>query len=147
MVIKKISAMKKFLILCLVLSYLISLKVTLNAQENPQNQIQDFYLRKSKNQKTTGLILAGAGTALILAGGYAFDKSWDEVSATATDIAGFAVLTGVLADLASIPYFISSCRNKKKAATFSLGYQSVYFRCDNSFRTGIKPVAVLRINF
>jgi len=112
-----------------------------------QNQLQDYYLRKSKNQKTTGLILAGAGTALILTGGYAFDKSWDEGSATATDIAGFAVLTGVIADLASIPYFISSCKNKKKAATFSLGYQSMYFRCDNSLRSGIKPLAVLTFKF
>jgi hypothetical protein len=112
-----------------------------------QNQIKDFYLQKSKNQKTTGLILAGAGTALIVVGGYVFDKSWDEVSATTTDIAGFAVLTGVLADLASIPYFISSCRNKKKAATFSLGYQSVYFGCDNTLRSGIKPVGFLKVNF
>ncbi len=112
-----------------------------------QNQIKDFYLEKSKNQKTTGWILLGAGTALVIAGGYVFDKTWDDASSTTTDIAGFAILTGVIADLASIPYFISAGRNKRKAASFSLGYQNIYLRCDNSYRIKTTPSLVINFNF
>ena len=112
-----------------------------------QNQIKNFYLEKSKNQKTTGWILLGAGTALVIGGGYVFDKTWDDASSTTTDIAGFAILTGVIADLASIPYFIGAGRNKRKAASLSLGYQNIYLRCDNSYSIKTTPALILNFKF
>ena len=112
-----------------------------------QNQIKDFYFEKSKNQKTTGWILLAAGTVLVIAGGYVFDKTWDDESYTTTDIAGFVILTGVIADLVSIPYFISAGRNKRKAASLSFGYQNIYLRCDNSHCIKTTPAFVLNFRF
>lgn len=112
-----------------------------------QNQIKDFYLEKSKNQNTTGWVLLGAGTALIIGGAYAFDKSWDNESATVTDISGFAILAGVIADIACIPFFISAGRNKKKAASLSLCYQNIYVKQNFFYCQNGKPSIVLKVEF
>jgi hypothetical protein len=134
-------------ILLITFAFLIISQNVFSQRFTDQNQIKDFYLEKSKNQKTAGWILLGAGTALVIGGGYVFDKTWDDTSYTTTDIAGFAILTGVIADLVSIPYFISAGMNKRKAASFSLGYQNIYLRCDNSYCIKNTPALVINIKF
>lgn len=85
---------------------------------------RDFYLALSKKHNTTGWVLLVTGTAMIVGGAVAFDSSWDEGSATSTDISGFILLAGVIADLASIPFFISAGTNKRKAAYLSFNLQN-----------------------
>jgi len=65
------------------------------------------YLKKSKSQKTAGWILLGGGAALLT---YAAtgDISLDGLSTI--------VVLGGVATLASIPFLISSAKNKKKAS-------------------------------
>lgn len=85
---------------------------------------KDFFLQISKKQNTTGWVLLLSGTAMVVGGAIAFDKSWDEGSATSTDIFGVMVLAGVIADLASIPFFISAGVNKRRAASLSFDLQN-----------------------
>ena len=87
------------------------------------NPDKEFYLSRSRNQKNTAWILLLSGTAMTIGGSVAFDKSWDEGSAMATDIFGYITLAGVMADLASIPFFISAGKNKRRAASISFNLQ------------------------
>ncbi len=83
----------------------------------------DLLLKKSKNQKTTAWILLGAGAGLGIAGLVVgegavnrvgrdpFDKTF---STTATS--GALALAGGASMLASIPFFIASGSNRRKAS-------------------------------
>jgi hypothetical protein len=119
-----------------------------------------FYLNKSKNQRTTGWILLGAGTATALVGliGAATSTNemfgellvaWDtEAAAKASskgDTYAFIMLIGIAADLVSIPFFISASHNKKKASTLSFSNQTIYFPLDKSYCRNLYPSLTLRI--
>jgi hypothetical protein len=70
------------------------------------------YLKKSKTQKTVAFIFLGAGALTIIS-----------VSGGNTDFntLGPLVVLGSVLTLSSIPLFIASGRNKRKAANASLG--------------------------
>ena len=74
----------------------------------------DDYLKKSKNQKTTAWILLGGGAALIGAG-YLIDftaapGSFDDIAKK-----GAVVAVGAISSIVSIPFFIASAKNKRRA--------------------------------
>ena len=76
------------------------------------------YLQKSKNQKKTGLILGGGGLVLEIAGIIAYQYG----------NASFLLFgTGLLSQIASIPFLISSRVNKKRArqASVSLRLENI----------------------
>ncbi|MCY7310735.1 MAG: hypothetical protein LH619_08150 [Chitinophagaceae bacterium] len=97
---------------------------SISSFSQPTNSVQQFktdYLKKSKAQKTAAWILLGGGSALMLAGFiipqgevtqenlFWFDEHKnDNVKTT-------FVLSGTLAMLGSIPFFIASSKNKRKA--------------------------------
>lgn len=75
--------------------------------------IRTDYLQKSRNQKTAAWVLLGGGTALIGTGFLIGDSK----NSTFDDAATGAILggIGVLSALGSIPLFIASGKNKRKA--------------------------------
>ena len=75
--------------------------------------VKTNYLAKSKNQKTAAWILLGGGTALISTGFLVGDSK----NSTFDDAAAGALLAGigVLSAIGSIPLFIASGKNKRKA--------------------------------
>lgn len=78
------------------------------------------YKQRSKNQKTVGWVMVGAGTALIIAGAFTNSKStdtgWESLN---TDVnQGILITSGCLVGLGSIPLFIAGARNKKKAEVY-----------------------------
>lgn len=103
-------------------------------------QSKESYLNKSKNQRKVAWILLGAGTALAVVGGIGFDSTWDDSdSYSTTDIFGFVLTAGIIADLVSIPFFISSHHNKKHASTLSFGNQSITSPSGKSMYQRIYP--------
>jgi hypothetical protein len=83
----------------------------------------DLLLNRSKNQKTTAWILLGAGAGVFIAGGiigtnavknYTPDNPFD-IFPRGTLAGGAMILGGTVAMAASVPFFIASGRNKKKA--------------------------------
>ena len=107
--------------------------VTIGAAQSNQNTntFQTDYLKKSKNQKKTACILLGAGGALMItgiiipkgdithidpAGGKSYKN--DGIKSVFTQ-------TGALAMLGSIPFFIASGKNKRKAISLSLKNETV----------------------
>jgi len=80
-------------------------KVNTSDQQGTSN----YYLQKSKTQRTAGRILLGAGTVMAIAGLIGFDKTWDNDSATATDIFGFVFRPALLRTLSA---FLSLLRQE-----------------------------------
>ena len=79
--------------------------------------IKTDYLQKSKNQKTAAWVLLGGGAALIGTGfliGDSKNSSFDD-AATGAILGGIGVLSAV----GSIPLFIASGKNKRKAMSTS----------------------------
>ena len=106
---------------------------------------KDYFLQKSKKQKTTAWILLGGGTAMVVGGLTAFNSSWDSGTNTETDISGIIVLAGIAAGGASIPYFISAAKNKKTAISITFDYQPIYLSSDNMVATQAYPTMSLKI--
>ncbi|HEU5164436.1 MAG TPA: hypothetical protein VFU29_02790 [Chitinophagaceae bacterium] len=79
--------------------------------------VQNDYLQRSKNQKTVAWVLLGGGTALIATG--IIVGSGKE--STFSDAAGGAAVAGIglLSTISSIPLFIASGKNKRKATKAS----------------------------
>ena len=87
------------------------------------------YLQKSKKQKTVARILLGGGGALILTGiiipkGEVTREAWWSDYKNDGIKSGF-VLSGTLAMLGSIPFFIASSKNKKKTLSLSFKNETV----------------------
>ncbi len=84
-----------------------------------QNIDKTGYLQKSKNQKTAAWILLGGGVGISVLGLTQINVAGSN-SGTVNNTTGTAILaTGVVASLTSIPFFVASQKNKKKALSLS----------------------------
>lgn len=128
--------------------FLVILFVSLQSFGQNQPLSKEDYLQKSKNQKTTGWILLAGGTTMAVAGLISMSNQdfWSSDNSD-YDAAGILFLGGLAVDLASIPFFISSAKNARKAATISFNYQKVYFPQHNTFVAKAQPAITLRIPF
>ena len=98
-------------------------------QASPQLSIKDSFIEKSKNQKKVAFIMLGAGaalvgTALIIPRGDFEGTEIDGLGGVTEKYSNDGVkaacgLTGVLSMLGSIPLFLASSRNKKRAMSIS----------------------------
>jgi uncharacterized SAM-binding protein YcdF (DUF218 family) len=114
--------MKQF-VLCLAL---LSVFATTIGQNQNLSIPKDKYLTRSKNQETAGWILLAGGTLMAVGGAVSFDSGYNSNSNSSTDMSGFLMLSGVVVDLVSIPFFASSARNARRAATLSFTPQKLY---------------------
>jgi len=122
--------MRKILSFCLVLG----LSVTAFSQQTSNSPtVNTDYLKKSKHEKTAAWILLGGGTAMIITGsiiwGNEVKKKEENVAndpfgaavAPYTTTSGTALtVVGLASAAASIPLFVASGRNKRKAKTVSI---------------------------
>ena len=124
----------------------------LNRDPGKPVENKEFYLHKSKNQNTAGFILLGGGTVMAIIGAIGFDANFeiwsnDDAKANRADFFGFMLLTGIVADLVSIPFFISSHHNKKIASIISLGNQNIQAPLMNSYSMNSHPALTFKVNF
>lgn len=86
---------------------------------------KEEYLKKSKKQKTAAFVLLGGGAALTVTGtAIAASRVYNEIGSIITEgenddtyvAGGIMVATGLAAMVGSVPLFIASGRNKRKAA-------------------------------
>lgn len=140
-----------------IIFFLAFLAFTVNSfgqtMQNP-NFSKDYYLQKSKNQKNTGWVLLGGGVVMSVAGVIGFSNSFDidifsddSSSDTATDAYGFLFLGGLATSSGSIPFFIGSASNARKAATITLGNQRIFLPQQNGIALGTQPAVSLKISF
>ena len=117
-------------------------------QTEPGRQLtKQEYLDKSKRQKTTGWVLIAGGTAMAVIGGIIFEQSeFLSEDDPDTDLGGILFATGLAADLASIPFFISSGKNARKAATISFKNQKILLPLQNGFVKKNRPAITLIVH-
>ena len=106
--------MKK-IILSVILLLLI---VTSFCQTTNTKLSKDYYLQKSKSQKTAAWILLAGGAGLVTVG-FITGTSSDSFADNKLTTGAILVATGGAAMLGSIPFFIASGKNKRKAIAAS----------------------------
>jgi len=127
----------------------------LNQDPNISLKTKEFYLQRSKNQKTAGWILFGAGTAMVIVGTIGVAKyaaesytgllTGEYPDDTKGDTYSVIMLTGAPAQLVSIPFFISAHHNKNVASSISLGSQNIYYPQNRSYCQNAVPMITLTI--
>jgi hypothetical protein len=113
-----------FIILCILASTIISY-----SQQNPTSNYPDYeeYLRKSKAQKKTGVAMVIGGLTVYGLGRLGASLNWDgDQKSTASTVVGLGIVAS------SIPFFIISGANKRKAASISLGSQQLFLPQNNT---------------
>ena len=110
------------------------------------------WLNKSKNQRTTGYVLAGGGAALIISGiivGNGDDNNNDPNEldfGPNFDVGIWLLGGGLVSGLASIPFFIGSTNNARKAATISINHQKIIIPQYNSQLKVVQPAISIKIS-
>lgn len=130
--------------------FLMLLLFTIRAfgQEIPSTEFsKEYYLEKSKKQKTTGWVMLGSGAVLTIVGIIGFSSTWDDSSYSSTDAYGIMAVGGPLICLGSIPFFISSGNNAKKAATLSFNNQPILMPQQGLLVQNSHPSLALKIDF
>lgn len=89
---------------------------------------KEDYLQKSRKQKITALVIAGVGSDMILVGGaIGLDDVggiMDAGDKNNSNLSGILIYGGIAIAAVSVPFFISSNKNKKKAARLSIQPQA-----------------------
>ena len=123
--------MKKIILVALTVIFSAA---TFGQQVNPSPGLaKNDYLQKSKKQKKTGTILLVGGAAVVLTGvlipkGDEKGTSYTYGIVPTTDYENDGIkaalgLTGIAAMLGSIPFFIASGKNKRKAQALTASIQ------------------------
>lgn len=136
----------------------------LNHDPGDHVNTKEFYLHKAKNQNTAAWILLTGGTVMAVVGMIGFDRNFDlgpinlfgppdpvnqskNDNSSAADIYGFIAVAGIVADLVSIPLFISAHHNKKMASHISFGNQNINAPFRNSFSKNSYSTLTLKVDF
>lgn len=106
--------------------------------------VKTNYLQKSKNQKTTAWVLLGGGAALILVGDLIGNNKESSFSDAGTGVVIAGV--GALSMLGSIPLFIASGKNKRKAMSMSFKNEMIPQLQTGSFVNRAVPSLSLKIS-
>jgi len=120
---------------------------TFSQQTNPSPTFtKQDYLKKSKHQKIAAKTLFGVGGVLVMLGSIQFNfaGSASEVNNSRSTV---FLVTGLAAIGASIPLFIASSKNKKKAADVSFRMEKSSQIQQENFVYRSYPALTFRINF
>ena len=102
---------------------------------------ENYYLNKSKNQKSTGFVLLGTGAILIVTGAIVQHNSIATKGAFLNfDGLGYQ-FAGLTAMLSSIPFFIWAAKNKRKTIAITINNQNYFI--GNSKNIALKPMQTL----
>ena len=117
---------------------------------------REDYLQKSKNQKAAGWVLLGGGALIDIIGIATFPKDyvyidlWGEGNSSSTEskanTSGVLLLVGSSAMLASIPFFISSHVNRKRAIKLTVDTQQLRTIKNSSMYTTNYPALTMKIS-
>ena len=126
--------------------------VSLFGQQHSSQKLaltQSDYLKKSKNKKKIGWIMLGGGSALVAIAAIIPQGEYEGLEACLyglceshknDDIIGGLAVSGTLSMLGSIPFFLSSGKNKRRANAVSASFK-------NENASLIRNYSIRRINY
>lgn len=108
---------------------------------------KEDYLRKSDIQKKTGWTMLACGTTLIIVGAIigGGDDSDELGYGSNFETGTLLVGIGLVTDLASIPVFMSSAKNARKAAAISFKNQRMFFDSQHGYARNFNPAIALTV--
>jgi hypothetical protein len=141
-------------VLLLILIVFVSIAKTYCQNAEAPALSKDYYLQKSKTQKTVAWVLAGSGTGMMITGAIinGSQNMGNMVGAfigetpTNENKGLWLCYVGSAAAITSIPLFISSHKNKKRAASVALSNQNIYAPFQNNFVVKTQPTLTLKLN-
>ena len=136
--------MKKALLLLVFLSFMF----TTFSQNLPDTIIARNYLQKSVRKDKTGNILLGIGTCLLVITAFTSGTFDSEEGNWTVDMSDFGRLgwAGFTVCAASIPFYISERRNKRKAeAAVSFGGQKIQLPQQGRWTASTQPALTMRV--
>ena len=111
--------------------------------------LRNAYLIKSKSQKTTAWVLLGAGLAVTTTGVIieASANNSEDIYSGLNDVATGALVAGigVVACLTSIPFFIASGNNKKRAMSITSGVDEIMMPVKGGWAYNMQPAIKITI--
>lgn len=128
----------------LLLTCFLVLTTTAYSQQNPPSKSLTYedYLKKSKNQKTTGEIMLVGGLVMVTIAAFTV---FSEGIYTKNETPAYLSVIGAGSAVGSIPFFILSGKNKRKAAFFTLGFQPASLPRQNQFSLKPQPAITIKI--
>jgi hypothetical protein len=137
--------------LILIIAAILFFFESFSQQTNPAPSLsKQDYLTKSKKQKTGAWGLLGFGAAMLVGGtiiaASETEDRWNEGEGESLDAAGVVAAIGVTAMVGSIPLFIASSRNKRKAMSVSLKNEQFQSLKNSSLVYKPMPAVSLKIN-
>ena len=135
----------------ILVSVLILMAFSSFSQTLPSNvKTKEYYLNRSRHQRTISWIMLGGGVALTAIGiGVAQVEAVNYIlgSSKSGNIGSILAVVGVASALGSIPLFISAAHNRHKAAILTFNMQKVPILCIANNRTKFQPALTLKVSF
>jgi len=130
-------------IILLISCFLVLTVASYSQQNHPSKPLTyDDYMKKSKDQKNAGWLMLGGGVLMISVGTLIiFGKG----IFGADDTDSILPLVGAGTAIGSIPFFISSGNNKRKAGHINLGFQPETFPGQSPIILGAQPAITIKI--
>lgn len=135
---------------------LIGLRGNFHLSGNPSHFLHDstvaknVYLEKAKSQNTIGWVMLGGGAVMTLVGGIMFSNNFDVLGDgddASADAGAILFLGGIACSLGSIPLFIVSAHNKRKAAVIGFENKRISYPQQDLFVVKTQPSITLKIGF
>ncbi len=109
---------------------------------------KDHYLKKSKIQKTVGWVMLGGGVAMTTIGLVLITKQVNDDPLNLLEYSeGYGILTlaGAGTALGSIPFFISSAKNKRRALSLAISNQKIFVPQPKGYALNSQPTLTLKL--
>ncbi len=129
--------------------FLVLFSVSIFGQSVTPHPDKDYYLHKSKSQKTVAWVMLGGGVTLMAVGLAAMQSAVidDNLGGKPSSFGAGDVLfyTGLASSVVSIPMFISAGKNKKKAAEIAIKVNPVLSTQQNFVTVQKQPALSLKV--
>jgi hypothetical protein len=134
-------------IFCLVLLFA-STAGSCIGQTTKSTNTKNDYLKKSRNQQTVGWVLLGGGFVVTMVGvGVASNNFWEDIITGKESARGTgAAITGVAMMAGSVPLFIASGKNRRKAFSLSFTNQKLPYLYKNRLTNESAPSVTLIVS-
>ncbi len=111
---------------------------------------KDYYLKKSKKQKTVAWVMLGGGVAMTAIGSVISDNQIDEDPfgyLYNNEGAGSTILTlaGIGTALGSIPFFLSSAKSKRRALSVAISNRIIFVPQQKGCALNTQPALSLKV--
>ncbi len=113
---------------------------------------ETLLLKRKKQKKTANILLISGGSLIVISGIVAigeatvFVTSWGSNEENIGKASAAVFTAGLLVSAASIPFYISAGKNKRKAAALSFHQQKIPYLQKSTVATSLIPALSLKIN-